>query len=412
MNRSIILYGAGSNAQRVLGEGALPDNCTPVCFADRDIAKHGKPVCGLPVMSLQSALIEYPDSSIFVTLGETNKRRFFYELQRNNRGLISKVIDFRAVVPKRFCPFRDYFFLTAFDFKFCCENFGKHDVPQVKYDCASEASIIENFNRFLALREKMKEQLLPGCEGCAYVMDGFEYSDKTHEAARAFEHVCFDGHGTCNCRCVYCDWPSKRKSSELRNVIKVFELIQERYSVAEPSVTEFNYFLGEITVDKTRKEFYALCKDFYTLFATNGIVYDDFIEKQLADGGGCVYVSLDAGTRATYLAVKQVDAFDRVVANLVKYSSEKCKTVRLKYIFLPGINDNSNDIDGFIEICKRVNLLSADLSYETYKATYEEYDNPATVNAVRYMLRRIREEAIPFFVQQGILKRLCDTYNL
>jgi wyosine [tRNA(Phe)-imidazoG37] synthetase (radical SAM superfamily) len=412
MNRPVILYGAGSRAEMILHNGSLPDNCTPVCFADKDVSKHGKSICGLSVMSLESARNKYPDSEIFVTLGEPNKKQFFHEIQQTNQGLIPKIIDFRAVMRKRSCPFQNCLFINVSGFGFCCENFGKYNVPQVEYDCDSETSIIENFDRFLVLRERMHNGLLPPeCADCIYASEGAEYLEKANE----LEHVFFDdieGRAICNCKCIYCNYHDRKKSTDtLRKLVKVTRLILDEYSVIKPSVTQFNYYVGEITVDRARKEFYELCQEFYTLFATNGIVYDGFMKKQL-EGMGCVHVSIDAGTRETYRAVKQVDAFDRLVANLNRYSSQKFRNIQLKYIFLPGMNDNLNDIDGFIEICKQCSLEYIVLSYETYKATYGDYDNLVMVEAVRHMIGRIRENGFHFYPQHGILERLCNAYHL
>jgi hypothetical protein len=73
-------------------------------------------------------------------------------------------------------------------------------------------------------------------------------------------------------------------------------------------------------------------------------------------------VSLDAGTRETFAKIKGLDLFDKVCDNLVRYSSKG--PVRLKYIILPGLNDNEADIDGFVALCVRLKATAVDVTRE------------------------------------------------
>jgi molybdenum cofactor biosynthesis enzyme MoaA len=75
-------------------------------------------------------------------------------------------------------------------------------------------------------------------------------------------------------------------------------------------------------------------------------------------------VSIDAGTRETFKAVKGNDRFDIVCENLKKYPVHRTN-LQLKYVFIEGMNDNETDVDGFYEIAKAAGgtiILSADLS--------------------------------------------------
>jgi len=62
--------------------------------------------------------------------------------------------------------------------------------------------------------------------------------------------------------------------------------------------------------------------------------------------------SLDAGTAETYAKIHGVDLFDKVCYNLEQYARHGL--VELKYIILPNINDNENDIFGFLSLCERI----------------------------------------------------------
>jgi len=66
---------------------------------------------------------------------------------------------------------------------------------------------------------------------------------------------------------------------------------------------------------------------------TNGLEYDDEIKQRMLNGTGILNVSIDAGTRETFYLVQGIDAFERVVDNLRKYSTDKKGNLYLKYIF-------------------------------------------------------------------------------
>lgn len=65
--------------------------------------------------------------------------------------------------------------------------------------------------------------------------------------------------------------------------------------------------------------------------------------------------SVDSGTPETYHKIKGVDGFARVKQNLSRYAQASLGIVALKYIFVPGLNDTLNDVDGFVKLCVDVN---------------------------------------------------------
>ena len=86
------------------------------------------------------------------------------------------------------------------------------------------------------------------------------------------------------------------------------------------------------------------------VFITNATIYNEtFIKLIKQNKVSLINVSLDSGTKETYKKIKKANLFDKAVDNLIKYSNEGCN-IFLKYLILPGVNDNNADIDGFFEI--------------------------------------------------------------
>ncbi|WP_424627560.1 hypothetical protein [Bradyrhizobium sp. SYSU BS000235] len=89
-------------------------------------------------------------------------------------------------------------------------------------------------------------------------------------------------------------------------------------------------------------------------FKTSGYKFLQGVASTLAKGRGMLEVSVDAGTRKTYLS-KGVDVFDRVVENIQKYREHG--NIQLKYIACSS-NISDADISGFVELAKHTKPIS------------------------------------------------------
>ena len=79
-------------------------------------------------------------------------------------------------------------------------------------------------------------------------------------------------------------------------------------------------------------------------------------------------ISVDSGTPQTYSRVKGVgmSALENVKKNLSAYAKASVGIVALKYLFVPGVNDNQEDIDGFIKLCEEVNAMFVVVSVDYF----------------------------------------------
>ena len=73
---------------------------------------------------------------------------------------------------------------------------------------------------------------------------------------------------------------------------------------------------------------------------------------------------MDAGTLETFYKIKGVDCYGRVCDNLRKYATQTDNAIMLKYVFLPGINDNKIDVNGFFELATELNIANVLISYD------------------------------------------------
>lgn len=136
----------------------------------------------------------------------------------------------------------------------------------------------------------------------------------------------------------------------------MFELLEraESSGLIDPGAC-WQISSGEITIHPYKDRIYKLVQNKTACFYTNAFIYDDEIAMNLQNNPkSAINLSIDAGTPATWAKVKGVDNFDLVTDNLVKYYSHLSSPgqITMKYIVLPGINDNLADYESVVEIMK------------------------------------------------------------
>lgn len=118
----------------------------------------------------------------------------------------------------------------------------------------------------------------------------------------------------------------------------------------------------EIAIHPYHDRIMNIVKGRIACFYTNCMKFDEDIAKNLHDNPrSTINLSIDSGTPETWRKIKGLDNFDKVIENLSKYyvASTRPGQITLKYIVMPGINDNYEDFTSVIEIMKvlKVNRL-------------------------------------------------------
>jgi wyosine [tRNA(Phe)-imidazoG37] synthetase (radical SAM superfamily) len=420
MAKKIIFYGAGEHAAKILGDNPLikampapPPLEDGVCFVDIDVKKHGTFYLNLPVVSPETALAEYGRADIYITIAD-------YE---TNHGICQRLIQMgvdegRIINGARLsCPYLENFIVCgyhegAFDgkagydsgshsLKSCCSDYGKNSVAFIPIG----NDLAESFCEFIKLRDDTINRLNKGeptkCDGCIEL--------KFWPRSSEFSYVIFNELGVCNCKCEYCNYEERlgRDTSADTDFIQLMKLVASYGFDANGMVELCN---GEITIHPQKKAFYEAVKGYRVMFLTNGLIYDEFIQSKLEDGSGILNLSIDCGTRETFKKVKGIDGFDRVVRNLKQYARNRKGVLNLKFIVLPGVNDNFEDIDGFIKLCLELDATNAHISHNLC-LSYKDYDTERTASAVCYMLNKLKESSVPFEIySKNVLDKIVEAY--
>jgi adenine C2-methylase RlmN of 23S rRNA A2503 and tRNA A37 len=156
---------------------------------------------------------------------------------------------------------------------------------------------------------------------------------------------------------------------------------------------------GEITIHPFKKRIMDLVKNRRPVFYTNCFIYDEEIAETLrTNPNSGINLSIDSGTPETWAKVKGVDNFGEVTRNLYKYASvcQNPEQISIKYINLPGINDNFNDHNGIVKILKDLNIKTISLARDTnrkYDSTPEQLNS--VIGAAGYFLAITSKNDIP-----------------
>ena len=318
---------------------------------------------GLSVLPPSAMLEEYPDAPIFITMGFNNKidaQEWLVNELDVSRERIVNYEEYKTIYTCR--ELEEHCELCIDHWNICCQTFKNNRSPMIAFSL--EDSPHERVALLLATRRRLTDSLAQSisceCDGCPFL--GMRRVSVTPQKLTNFD-IRIDT--ACNLRCCYCycgEWDKKTVGIDIQAYRASIDEMKRVGLVDE--LTIVNLANGELTLHPQRSEILSMLSDFYCYILSNCTLYDDALASHLRHGKTTINCSVDAGTRETYKRVKGVDCFERVCENLRRYSENAL--LDLKYIFLPGINDDDANIDGFMrlidELCPDHVILSRNFS--------------------------------------------------
>ena len=200
----------------------------------------------------------------------------------------------------------------------------------------------------------------------------------------------------CQCKCIYC-WMTKvlnvpkideESSKSYEKVFAVIDWAQKNGMTARDLT--WDVVGGEITIHPYKDRMFSIIKEQTANFFTNCFIFDENIAANLsANKKSSITYSIDSGTPETWFKVKGVNNFETVIGNLEKYVANgvRSEQILLKYLVLPGINDNPEDYRSIIQIAKeRLKVMSMEISVDN-NTKYRE----SLIKPVGYLLAMLRK---------------------
>ena len=215
------------------------------------------------------------------------------------------------------------------------------------------------------------------CLGCPHL---YETKEKP-KIDNKVKYLSVEHHSVCNLRCSYCSqvyYSGKKSNYDVVNFINDLKN-QKSFDDCDQVV----WGGGEPTLDKSFEQIVNTInakvnpKIYHRVF-TNSVRFSQPLYEFLKKGLIKIVTSIDAGSEETFKKVRGRPRFYEVFENLKKYSSHNSSLVTIKYIFTDE-NDTSEEIDHFVENCKKYNLKNCNfqisMNFKDQKLELEKLKN-------------------------------------
>ncbi len=283
-----------------------------------------------------------------------------------------------------------------------------YEAENVPLDISKEQLVSKRRELFDMLNDDISDI---SCKKCDMVV----YKD---ESAVSFDKLGFIDlahYSYCNLRCNYCGFTResgfKKPAYDALKILRLFESSDVEFG----SCVDFNG--GEPTLLPDLIEYLSFFRDnkIRVRLYSNGVKYSQAVYDALIDGTIMwLIVSLDAGSGETFKQMKGVDAYEKVVDNLRKYSEaglQKGGRLSVKYVFTKN-NISEVDVNGFVETMLMVRPQQVMMTYDfnslvdlyagkevDFKAEYA----PMVAAYVDMYVKFVRSGVIPQHLYEGFL---------
>lgn len=267
---------------------------------------------------------------------------------------------------------------------------------------------IIDWNHFFKIKkhyrnEMKKGNIVPECKGCIYLQE------KEWDNENYISYINFNNWTICNEHCIYC-WlnDEDRPRQQQYNVYPVIkDMADKGYLKAgghitiaggEPSVAPEFDDLIELFLNKKMVNIRVL---------TNATKYSSIIKRGIEEERINIVVSVDSGTKETFIKVKRFDFYDKVWENVKNYASVQKRTdsVKTKFILIPEINDSKQEINAWINksIDAGVKHLAFDIEMMWYNKNKDNIPE-SLFNIVEYTLNEIKEKGLDIeLIDRGVI---------
>ena len=281
-----------------------------------------------------------------------------------------------------------------------------------------------NWDDIFKLKQKFIEDnkngiVDPRCEGCFnLIYKGWE------DSAPYINYIHFNHWTHCNSDCIYCYTSWDKKNFQKRPHYKVLPMIKDLFKKNLFKIGgEITFAGGEPTI---LNEFEDLVNFLLKNGAeritvhSSGIKFSKAIKKGIKEKKLSVCLSADAGTRETFKAVKRVDKFNKFWENAKKYSDAQKNIddkifVETKFILIPEVNTNKEEIDKWLEKTVEVGIKSIVVDIENdycRDLRAKNLEKPQyLVDLCNYIIKRAKELDLNL-VDYNNFRYLTSEYNL
>lgn len=226
-----------------------------------------------------------------------------------------------------------------------CKGGGYGAIPIID-NFKGENIDIETINEYKKqiIEDNKNNKISSICDGCVELIDK-EWGEFTGQIG-VFN---LDYWTYCNSNCIYCYTYNQKAHYNTQYTYSFLNVLKDLKSKNLIKPNGFvNFGGGEVAL---LDEFTDIIKIFeehnYEIMVhTSAMDFIPILKKSLRNGNARIVISVDAGSEEMHAKVKNVRTFKKVWKNISKYAKvqKRLNQVKIKYIVIPGVNDNKNEI--------------------------------------------------------------------
>lgn len=249
-----------------------------------------------------------------------------------------------------------------------------------------------NWEEFFKIKNQYREvqkrgDTVEGCRGCVFLEEN-DWIQSDY-----IDSIIFDHFTKCNCNCTYCYTEEDKKRYNSLKTYNIFPIIEDMYKRNILKVGgSIGFGGGEPTILPEFEKLlnFLIKKGFRNIrVPSSGIKYSRVIEKGIKTGQVTVVVSIDSSSSETYQKIKQINAYNVVSKNLIRYAKAQKNSYNVisKYIIIPNINDNKTEIDGWLNVNKKNNIgiIVIDIENSWLNKYREDKPDEKVLDLIRYV---------------------------
>lgn len=400
--KAVIFYGAGHEAQFEISK-YRKIGVEPVCLCDKDTEKWGRSFWGVECIPLEEAVKKYPDFVMVITPRFPLRFRIMEELLNSKTVTKDQLLNYEPYIKMKSCLSLHSILdaNAAKVFAICCGQIESSRRPQIPFD----GNLVENIQKIEQHRREILENLnspnpkdnFCACDNCRWATVDYWPVDTRIRTLK------YDFGGRCQFNCTYCfsparhnmvepEWSKQARLPELTACLKQIDALHPEAVI--------EYAAGEICVAPNQEEIYGVLEHYDSVIITNAGQYSPGLAELIAMGRvRAMLVSLDAGTAETFQIVKGgAGNFNQVKANLAKYIALGA-LVDLKYIFVKGVNDKIEDVEGFVALAKELGVNRISISKDHRNGVVSEEAH--IFSLMKYMISCAHKNRIAAILASG-----------
>ncbi len=232
-----------------------------------------------------------------------------------------------------------------------------------------------------------------GCRGCVFL------EEREWPQTDCIDSIIFDHFTKCNCRCSYCYTEEDKKRYNSLKTYNIYPIIKDMFDkkiIKRGGALGFGG--GEPTIlPEFEKLINLFLKNGFSdiRVPSSGIKYSPVIEKGISTGQLSVVVSIDSSSKETYEKIKQTDKYNIVCKNLKKYAKAQKNSFNVisKYIIIPGINENTEEIDNWLKFNKdnNIGIIVIDIENSWLNKYRKEKPDKKITDMLKYVIDKSKE---------------------